>query len=116
MLGGRTTRPASDTEEVPGLRELAVEGLIGAVALYFLVRTAPDGMGGFWWVCVVLFAVGLVSFLRGARGRDDERLYRRRTLRRAAARRGIAPNRTGNEVRGPWQTSRSTTFVVGPPG
>jgi hypothetical protein len=50
MLGGRTTRPASDTEEVPGLRELAVEGLIGAVALYFLVRTAPDGMGGFWWV------------------------------------------------------------------
>jgi hypothetical protein len=88
MLGGRTTRPASDTEEVPGLRELAVEGLIGAVALYFLVRTAPDGMGGFWWVCVVLFAVGLVSFLRGA--------WRAWTRRREALPAADAPESRGS--------------------
>jgi hypothetical protein len=91
MLGGRASRAASDAEEAPGLRELAIEGLIGTVALYFLVKTAPDGLGGFWWVCVALFGVGLVSFLR-----DAWRAWARRSQARPAAVAREGRGSTGN--------------------
>ncbi|MDT0213916.1 hypothetical protein Q9R29_08450 [Rothia sp. ARF10] len=46
------------------MREIAIEGLIGTVALYFLVRYADGGIDGYWWACLAIFGVCLVSYLR----------------------------------------------------
>lgn len=53
--------------EAPSLRELAAHGLVGIGAVFFLVRYASGGINAFWWICLVLFGVGLVSFLRDLR-------------------------------------------------
>lgn len=56
------TRPTDS--DAPSLRALAAEGIIGAVALYFLVRLANGGINANWWICLAIFGVSLVSFIR----------------------------------------------------
>lgn len=50
-----------------GWRELAAQGLMGVVAVFFLIRYAKGGTDTYWWICLVLFVVGLAAWIRALR-------------------------------------------------